>query len=153
MGDQMLALADGVAKRMPQVEESKCIFMDIGCRWLMRLPLTRICAMILVCLCIPATARLAGNIRLALVEDDESDLLGRGRPRSLSLLVRYARDARGVADYWTVFFFFFQAEDGIRDLTVTGVQTCALPISCCGHPRPSPEERFRLRAAPWRRAG
>src|SRR5256886_5250742 len=29
----------------------------------------------------------------------------------------------------TFFFFFFQAEDGIRDLTVTGVQTCALPIS------------------------
>src|SRR2546427_12020868 len=28
----------------------------------------------------------------------------------------------------TVCFFFFQAEDGIRDLTVTGVQTCALPI-------------------------
>src|SRR2546427_199249 len=27
------------------------------------------------------------------------------------------------------FLFFFQAEDGIRDLTVTGVQTCALPIS------------------------
>src|SRR2546430_9859486 len=26
------------------------------------------------------------------------------------------------------FSFFFQAEDGIRDLTVTGVQTCALPI-------------------------
>src|SRR5688572_33342276 len=42
-----------------------------------------------------------------------------------------------------LFFFFFQAEDGIRDLTVTGVQTCALPISrllsrsscpaCAGH--------------------
>src|SRR2546427_9561717 len=31
-----------------------------------------------------------------------------------------------------VFFFFFQAEDGIRDLTVTGVQTCALPILCNG---------------------
>src|SRR5688572_32991472 len=32
---------------------------------------------------------------------------------------------------WVKFFFvfFFQAEDGIRDLTVTGVQTCALPIS------------------------
>src|SRR2546430_10197784 len=29
-------------------------------------------------------------------------------------------------------FFFFQAEDGIRDLTVTGVQTCALPISGSG---------------------
>src|SRR5271168_874125 len=28
-----------------------------------------------------------------------------------------------------IFFFFFQAEDGIRDRTVTGVQTCALPIS------------------------
>src|SRR5215213_6993237 len=26
------------------------------------------------------------------------------------------------------FFFFFQAEDGIRDWSVTGVQTCALPI-------------------------
>src|SRR5256886_9677014 len=30
--------------------------------------------------------------------------------------------------YVLVLFFFFQAEDGIRDLTVTGVQTCALPI-------------------------
>src|SRR2546421_2589297 len=29
----------------------------------------------------------------------------------------------------SIFFFFFQAEDGIRDLIVTGVQTCALPIS------------------------
>src|SRR6266436_8644887 len=28
-----------------------------------------------------------------------------------------------------MFFFFFQAEDGIRDVAVTGVQTCALPIS------------------------
>src|SRR2546428_14153041 len=27
--------------------------------------------------------------------------------------------------------FFFQAEDGIRDLIVTGVQTCALPIAAC----------------------
>src|SRR2546429_4398476 len=27
-------------------------------------------------------------------------------------------------------FFFFQAEDGIRDVAVTGVQTCALPIFC-----------------------
>src|SRR2546430_7165957 len=35
-------------------------------------------------------------------------------------------------------FFFFQAEDGIRDLTVTGVQTCALPIS--------QSERIRCRA-------
>src|SRR5256886_13747213 len=37
-------------------------------------------------------------------------------------------------------FFFFQAEDGIRDLTVTGVQTCALPIliSAAGQARFKP---------------
>src|SRR5256884_1505437 len=36
-----------------------------------------------------------------------------------------------VAAYYEceVVFFFFQAEDGIRDVAVTGVQTCALPIS------------------------
>src|SRR6267143_2583524 len=34
----------------------------------------------------------------------------------------------GTRTMWSV-FFFFQAEDGIRDVTVTGVQTCALPIS------------------------
>src|SRR5687768_18077589 len=36
--------------------------------------------------------------------------------------------------FYFTFFFFFQAEDGIRDVAVTGVQTCALPIcshSCC----------------------
>ena len=33
--------------------------------------------------------------------------------------------------------FFFQAEDGIRAWSVTGVQTCALPISGNGHPRRS----------------
>src|SRR2546426_11356806 len=32
-------------------------------------------------------------------------------------------------DVLLTFFFFFQAEDGIRDYKVTGVQTCALPIS------------------------
>src|SRR5256885_9711436 len=31
--------------------------------------------------------------------------------------------------FGSIFFFFFQAEDGIRDYKVTGVQTCALPIS------------------------
>src|SRR3954449_13635498 len=29
---------------------------------------------------------------------------------------------------WLAYYFFFQAEDGIRDESVTGVQTCALPI-------------------------
>src|SRR5216683_3710144 len=33
------------------------------------------------------------------------------------------------------FFFFFQAEDGIRNLIVTGVQTCALPICSLLEPR------------------
>src|SRR6266851_8080423 len=33
--------------------------------------------------------------------------------------------------YCSAFFVFFQAEDGIRDRDVTGVQTCALPISLC----------------------
>src|SRR2546430_5514811 len=39
-------------------------------------------------------------------------------------LVKYVLE-----DVSSTVFFFFQAEDGIRDLTVTGVQTCALPIS------------------------
>src|SRR5262249_57228398 len=34
-----------------------------------------------------------------------------------------------------VLFFLFQAEDGIRDWSVTGVQPCALPISSSGAPR------------------
>src|SRR5690606_41197219 len=37
--------------------------------------------------------------------------------------------------------FFFQAEDGIRDFHVTGVQTCALPI--CGHGYPCGSARAR----------
>src|SRR6266542_6548905 len=41
-------------------------------------------------------------------------------------------------------FFFFQAEDGIRDATVTGVQTCALPISAPGRSR----RRQRLQQSP-----
>src|SRR5256885_2829061 len=42
-------------------------------------------------------------------------------------------------------FFFFQAEDGIRDYKVTGVQTCALPISSFDH-----SDDARLASA-WRR--
>src|SRR2546430_7074163 len=41
--------------------------------------------------------------------------------------------------FGSIVFFFFQAEDGIRDLTVTGVQTCALPI--CGRRLELVEER------------
>src|SRR2546426_6784980 len=44
--------------------------------------------------------------------------------------------------YMVVFvFFFFQAEDGIRDYKVTGVQTCALPISRASRHRRSPPRR------------
>src|SRR2546430_6528272 len=46
---------------------------------------------------------------------------------SSSSFIRYGGILR--YDQNACFFFFFQAEDGIRDLTVTGVQTCALPIS------------------------
>src|SRR5437879_12163817 len=40
------------------------------------------------------------------------------------------------------FFFFFQAEDGIRDTSVTGVQTCALPIS-------GQRKHLRAERSPW----
>src|SRR5205809_6215111 len=39
-----------------------------------------------------------------------------------------AAEAEQQAGRWQVTVFFFQAEDGIRDVAVTGVQTCALPI-------------------------
>src|SRR2546427_1560419 len=45
-------------------------------------------------------------------------------------------------------FFFFQAEDGIRDLTVTGVQTCALPISRCMSGTAWPERERSGQAVP-----
>src|SRR2546429_771052 len=38
-------------------------------------------------------------------------------------------------------FFFFQAEDGIRDVAVTGVQTCALPISSRRWHQPTRQRR------------
>src|SRR5205085_3826677 len=54
-------------------------------------------------------------------------------------------------------FFFFQAEDGIRYLTVTGVQTCALPISCrtgsSGNPARSESGGGGIRVLPAGRLG
>src|SRR5256886_4257216 len=44
--------------------------------------------------------------------------------------------------------FFFQAEDGIRDLTVTGVQTCALPISARAGPERDPPRGVRALRRP-----
>src|SRR5256885_11065364 len=68
-----------------------------------------------------------------MVEVDErccsgADVEGEGR----ELRLENAYDAAGIegAGHLIVLgFFFFQAEDGIRDYKVTGVQTCALPIS------------------------
>src|SRR5207302_2943123 len=49
-------------------------------------------------------------------------------------------------------FFFFQAEDGIRDFHVTGVQTCALPISIHLLRSPSPaRDRLQTNAPTDRR--
>src|SRR5256885_7253330 len=47
-----------------------------------------------------------------------------------------------------VFFFFFQAEDGIRDYKVTGVQTCALPIWAAASKAASVAVGARRRANP-----
>src|SRR5438132_2711638 len=48
--------------------------------------------------------------------------------------------------FLSFFFFFFQAEDGIRDHCVTGVQTCALPILLRARPSSPPARRGALRA-------
>src|SRR6185369_17842357 len=54
-------------------------------------------------------------------------------------------------------FFFFQAEDGIRDSSVTGVQTCALPISelswTCSKPRWQPTTPHSVARSEERRVG
>src|SRR6266496_4715964 len=52
-----------------------------------------------------------------------------------------------------IFFFFFQAEDGIRDLYVTGVQTCALPISPRRAAGGGPGGRGRRLSRPLDRGG
>src|SRR5204863_2161403 len=49
-------------------------------------------------------------------------------------------------------YFFFQAEDGIRDLYVTGVQTCALPISM-SCTRWSPRNAATCSRLGWRACG
>src|SRR3712207_9479215 len=54
-----------------------------------------------------------------------------------------------------LYLFFFQAEDGIRDIGVTGVQTCALPI--CGRqgcaPGPDPAKRAEVELPPGSELG
>ena len=58
--------------------------------------------------------------------------------------------SRHFVSFFDVLFFFFQAEDGIRDYKVTGVQTCALPISQTPNPKPqtpNPKPRTRKRGS------
>src|SRR2546430_8214416 len=60
--------------------------------------------------------------------------------RTSSLRARCDGERRMRTTSVGLLFFFFQAEDGIRDLTVTGVQTCALPICIvpqASHPAPA----------------
>src|SRR2546429_1843537 len=50
------------------------------------------------------------------------------KPSVVGKRCRNIRDRYIILSMWAVCVFFFQAEDGIRDVAVTGVQTCALPI-------------------------
>src|SRR5256885_10938613 len=62
------------------------------------------------------------------------------RVETIEILMRYSHPlvpglfaiSAGATALAAVFVFFFQAEDGIRDYKVTGVQTCALPICRAG---------------------
>src|SRR5205085_4614712 len=78
---------------------------------------------------------------------------GRSRePISLALMVSWLLPSRSSSQS----YFFFQAEDGIRNLTVTGVQTCALPISwelqsyCPARHIAAPTRGYRRDARPAR---
>src|SRR5256885_7012919 len=58
---------------------------------------------------------------------------------------------RNTATRWSdVACFFFQAEDGIRDYKVTGVQTCALPIYVFGRPFAPKGAEWEAALARWR---
>src|SRR2546421_6075327 len=70
-----------------------------------------------------------------------------GRPSRMSM--RRSRTTRRKAK---TRFFFFQAEDGIRDLIVTGVQTCALPIYRMSSQAPDDQLRSELNSAVGRPA-
>src|SRR5256885_7282577 len=72
--------------------------------------------------------------------------------------IGYSGYNEGVGRRAVVLFFFFQAEDGIRDYKVTGVQTCALPISRhrrarTGRAADAGAYRERVDATPGRGAG
>src|SRR2546429_3760303 len=79
-----------------------------------------------------------------------------GNNAQIDEIIAEADEATDAADSVTLvselFFviFFFQAEDGIRDVAVTGVQTCALPISMEQAIKRDPESAFLWREmAQW----
>src|SRR5256885_5470637 len=68
---------------------------------------------------------------------------------------RAGRKLKAQGSSMKLYFFFFQAEDGIRDYKVTGVQTCALPISprswkASWRSRPSPGSPATGPRSRWR---
>src|SRR5256884_5838903 len=70
---------------------------------------------------------------------------------------RLVKMKAGAEQTYALDFFFFQAEDGIRDVAVTGVQTCALPISSpqprrrrCAMKRQTATRPMRRCARSWR---
>src|SRR5262249_58530509 len=73
--------------------------------------------------------RIATDEARLLQERQRRKACGAGSPTARPGDGRCASFLSGAGGRCTVWFFFFQAEDGIRDWSVTGVQTCALPIS------------------------
>src|SRR5256885_403449 len=61
---------------------------------------------------------------------------GRAIDSTVDIFTSYVTHGHVYGEQW-IKFFFFQAEDGIRDYKVTGVQTCALPIWSCSHLQPA----------------
>src|SRR5439155_16579076 len=64
----------------------------------------------------------------------------------VSKVEAFVKSWRWLGGVGYIIFFFFQAEDGIRDGHVTGVQTCALPISVPLGGRGGPDRCARARA-------
>src|SRR5256885_3802752 len=85
----------------------------------------------------------------------DSDALMRQRDNYVCWAPSIYKSARGLSSVvydnicLSIYFFFFQAEDGIRDYKVTGVQTCALPIFQ-GWPGASPASMRCSQATPSR---
>src|SRR5260370_415733 len=79
-------------------------------------------------LVVVATHLVAGGGRRSFVRVRAGALVGRPRCGGFPAV---GVEGSGFGRVEGHVFFFFQAEDGIRDSSVTGVQTCALPICTC----------------------